>query len=86
MQDGTPDGEGAFRHPLALLALSGVALGLVLLPAAVGTAILLGWTVPLEFGAGVVLALGAVKVGAAAWGIVAAIAAPRPVDLASDFD
>lgn len=55
------------------------ALALTLLPAVVGVAIVLGWTVPLEFGAGVGLAVVAgIKVGAGAWGLVAAGRAPHP--------
>jgi predicted nicotinamide N-methyase len=55
-----------------------------LLPAAVGLAIMLGWTVPLEFGAGAGLAIVAVfKLGAAASGIASSIRAPRPAVPAS---
>jgi hypothetical protein len=55
-----------------------------LLPAAVGLAIMLGWTVPLEFGAGAGLAIAAViKLGAAAGGIASSIRAPRPAVPAS---
>jgi hypothetical protein len=74
------DGEIAFGQGLTLLAVSVAALALGLLPAAVGLAILLGWTVPLEFGAGAGLAIVAgIKVGAMAWGTVAASRAPRPL-------
>lgn len=80
-------GEGSLGHPLALLAVSLVALGLLLLPAAVGVAILLGRTVPPEFGVGAVLAIAAgIKFGAAAWGIGAAIGTPRPVKPAAGCD
>jgi hypothetical protein len=45
----------------------------------VGVAIVLGWTVPLEFGAGAGLAvLAGFKVAAGAWGMVAASPTPRP--------
>jgi hypothetical protein len=54
------------------------ALALGLLPAAVGLAIMLGWTVPLEFGAGAGLATVAfLKLGAVAWGMASSIRAPR---------
>jgi hypothetical protein len=55
------------------------ALALGLLPVVVGLAIVLGWTVPLEFGAGAGLAVVACfKAGAGAWGMVAAGRAQRP--------
>jgi len=55
-----------------------------LLPAAVGLAIMLGWTVPLEFGAAAGLAsVAVIKLGAAAWGIASSIRAPRPAVPAS---
>jgi len=55
------------------------ALALGLLPAAVSLAIMLGWTVPLEFGAGAGLAIVAViKLGAGAWGMASSIRASRP--------
>jgi predicted nicotinamide N-methyase len=60
------------------------ALALGLLPAVVGLGIVLGWTVPLEFGAGVGLAIVACfKAGAGAWGMVAASRAQRPAVRAS---
>ena len=62
-----------------MLAVVVAALALGLLPAAVGLAIVLGWTVPLELGAGAGLALVAcLKFGAGAWGMVAASLGPRP--------
>jgi hypothetical protein len=68
----------------ALLAVAIAALALGLLPAVVGLAIVLGWTVPLEFGAGAGLAIVAcIKVGAGAWGMVAAARALRPAAPAS---
>jgi len=55
------------------------ALALVLLPAAVSLALMLGWTVPLEFAAGAGLAIVAfIKLGAGAWGMASSIRAPRP--------
>lgn len=73
------DGEVAFEQGLTLLVVAVAALALGLLPAVVGVAIVLGWTVPLEFGAGAGLALVAcLKVCAGAWGMVAASRAPRP--------
>jgi hypothetical protein len=55
------------------------ALALGLLPAVVGLAIVFGWTVPLEFGAGAGLGVVAgLKVGAGAWGMVVASRAPSP--------
>ena len=63
---------------LSLLAVSGAALALALLPVAVGLTILLGTTVPLEFGAGAGLAIvGSVKLAAVTAGILAAIRTPR---------
>jgi len=53
------------------------ALAFGLLPAVVGVAIVLGWTVPLELGAGAGLALVACfKVAAGVWGMVSASRAP----------
>jgi hypothetical protein len=73
------EGEIAFEQRLTLLAVAVAALALGLLPAAVGVVIMLGWTVPLEFGAGAGLALVACfKVCAGAWGMVAASRASRP--------
>ena len=55
------------------------ALALGLLPVLVSLAIVLGWTVPLEFGAGAGLGmLAGFKVAAGAWGMVAASRSPRP--------
>jgi hypothetical protein len=72
-------GETAFGQRLTLLAVALAAVALGLLPAVVGVAIVLGWTVPLEFGAGAGLAMVAcLKVAAAAWGMAAASRAPRP--------
>src|SRR6266404_7693915 len=63
----------------AVLAIAMAALLLALLPAAIGMAILLGTTLPLEFGAGAAIAiLGGVKIAAWAAGLVAAIREPRP--------
>jgi hypothetical protein len=60
------------------------ALALGLLPAVVGLVIVLGWTVPLEFGAGAGLGvLAGFKVAAGAWGMVAARSTPRPAVPAS---
>jgi hypothetical protein len=76
------DGEIALGQGLKLLAVSVAALALGLLPAAVSVAILVGWTVPLEFGAGAGLAIAAfIKVGAVTWGLAAAGRAPRPAGL-----
>lgn len=62
----------------AMLAVAVTALLLAILPALIGTAILLGTTVPLEFGAGAAIAiLGGIKLAAAAAGVVAAIREPR---------
>jgi hypothetical protein len=78
------DGEIALEHGLTLLTVAIAALALGLLPAVMGLAIVLGWTVPLEFGAGAGLAIVACfKVGAGAWGMVAATRAPRPAVPAS---
>ena len=61
-------------------------MALGLLPAVVGVVIVLGWTVPLEFGAGAGLALVACfKVGAGAWGMVATSRAPSPAVPTSDI-
>jgi len=60
------------------------ALALGLLPAAVGVVIMLGCTVPLEFGAGAGLAIVAlVKLCAGAWGMASSIRAPSPAVPAS---
>jgi hypothetical protein len=78
------DGEIALGQGLTLLAVSVAALALGLLPAAVGLVIMLGWTVPLEFGAGAGLAIVAlVKLGAGAWGMASSIRASRPAVPAS---
>jgi hypothetical protein len=62
----------------AMLSVAVTALLLAILPALIGTAILLGTTVPLEFGAGAAIAiLGGIKLAAGASGLVAAIRAPR---------
>ncbi len=62
----------------AMLAVAVAALLLAILPALIGTAILLGTTVPLEFGAGAAIAiLGGIKLAAGASGLVAAIREPR---------
>ena len=66
------------ERSLSMLAVSGAALVLALLPVAVGLTILLGTTVPLEFGVGAGLAIvGSVKLAAMTAGIVAAIRTPR---------
>ncbi|HEX9476987.1 MAG TPA: hypothetical protein VGA41_10040 [Candidatus Dormibacteraeota bacterium] len=66
------------ERSLLLLAVSGAALVLALLPVAVGLTILLGTTVPLEFGVGAGLAIvGSVKLAAITAGIVAVIRTPR---------
>ncbi len=73
------DGEIASGQRLTLIAVAVAALAFGLLPAVVGVAIVLGWTVPLEFGAGAGLAmLACIKVCAGAWGMVAASRTPRP--------
>ena len=73
------DGEIASGQRLTLLAVAVAALAFGLLPAVVGLAILMGWTVPLVSGAGAGLAMVAfIKVCAGAWGMVAACRAPRP--------
>ena len=62
----------------ALWAVAVASLVLALLPAAFGLAIVLGTTLPLEFGAGAAIAiLGGIKVAAGASGLVAAARAPR---------
>lgn len=59
---------------MALLAVAIAALALAALPAAVGLAIMIGSTLPLEFAAAAVLAiLTAIKLGAVAAGLAAAI-------------
>ena len=71
------ESEIAFGRSLTLLAIAFAALAFGLLPAATSLAIVLGWTVPLEFGVGVGLAmLAGFKVCAGAWGMVAASRAP----------
>lgn len=71
-------GEGASDRSPAVLAVAVTALLLATLPALIGTAILLGTTVPLEFGAGAAIAiLGGIKLAAGASGLVAAIREPR---------
>ncbi len=70
--------EGASDGSRAMLAVAVASLLLAILPALIGTAILLGTTVPLEFGAGAAIAiLGGIKLAAAASGLVAAIREPR---------
>ncbi len=82
--DSLEDEEIAFEHGLTLLAVAIAALALGLLPVVVGVAILLGWTVPLGFGAGAGLTiLAGFKVGAGALGMVAATRAPGPAVPAS---
>ena len=72
--------EGASDSSPAMLAVAVTALLLATLPALIGTAILLGTTVPLEFGAGAAIAiLGGIKLAAGASGLVAAIRDPRQV-------
>lgn|GEM_PF-3243943 len=84
MEEPLEDGEIAFEQGLTLLVVAVAALALGLLPAAVGVAIALGWTVPLEFGAGAGLAMVAwFKVCAGFWGMVAASGTPRPAIPAS---
>ena len=62
----------------AILAVAVMALLLAILPALIGIGILVGTTVPLEFGAGAAIAiLGGIKLAAAASGLVAAIREPR---------
>jgi hypothetical protein len=78
VEESLEDGEIAYGQGASLLAVAVAALALGLLPAAVGLAIVLGWTVPLELGAGAGLALVAcLKFGAGAWGMVAASLVPR---------
>jgi hypothetical protein len=78
VEESLGDGKVAFRAG-ALLAVAVVAVVLALLPAVVGVAIVLGWTVPLEFGAGAGLAvLAGFKAAAGTWGMVAASGTPRP--------
>jgi len=73
------DGEIALGQGVSLLGIAVAALALGLLPAAVSLAIMLGWTVPLEFGAGAGLAIVAfIKLGAGAWGMASSIRASRP--------
>lgn len=72
---------------LALLAVSGAAVALALLPAAVGLAILVRSTVPLEFaGAAGLAILAAIKLSAGATGILAAIRKPLRSELPAGFD
>jgi hypothetical protein len=72
--------EGASDSSPAMLAVAVTALLLAILPALIGTAILLGTTVPLEFGAGAAIAIvGGIKLAAGASGLVAAIRGPRQV-------
>jgi hypothetical protein len=78
VEESLEDGKIVFRAS-ALLAVAVAALVLALLPAVVGLAIVLGWTVPLEFGAGAGLGvLAGFKFAAGAWGMVAASRTPRP--------
>ncbi len=71
-EEGAPDALGA------MLAVTLTALLLAILPALIGLAILLGTTVPLEFGAGAAIAiLGGIKLAAGASGLVAVIREPR---------
>ena len=71
------DERASDRSP-AILAVAVTALLLAILPALIGTAILLGTTVPLEFGAGAAIAiLGGIKLAAGASGLLAAIREPR---------
>jgi hypothetical protein len=73
------DGEAAFGQRLTLLGVAVAALALGLLPAVVSVAIVVGWTVPLEFGVGGGLVMVAcLKVAAGAWGLVAASRTPGP--------
>ncbi len=70
--------EGAPDASRAMLAVTLTALLLSILPALIGLAILLGTTVPLEFGAGAAIAiLGGIKLAAGASGLVAVIREPR---------
>jgi hypothetical protein len=70
--------EGASNGSQAMLAVALTALLLAILPALIGLAILLGTTVPLEFGAGAAIAiLGGIKLVAGGSGLVAAIREPR---------
>jgi hypothetical protein len=70
--------ESASAGSPAVLAVAVTALLLAILPALIGTAILLGTTLPLEFGAGAAIAiLGGIKLAAGASGLVAAIREPR---------
>ena len=79
MEEPLEDGEIALGQGVSLLAISVAVLALGLLPAAVSLAIMLGWTVPLEFGAGAGLAIVAfIKLGAGAWGMASSIRASRP--------
>jgi len=70
--------EGTSDASRAMLVVALAALVLAIVPALTGLAILLGTTVPLEFGAGAAIAvLGGIKLAAAASGLVAAIREPR---------
>ena len=70
--------EVASEASQVMLAVAVTALLLATLPALIGIAILLGTTVPLEFGAGAAIAiLGGIKLAAGASGLVAAIREPR---------
>ena len=79
MEEPLEDGEIALGQGVSLLGIAVAALALGMLPAAVSLAIMLGWTVPLEFGAGAGLAIVAfIKLGAGAWGMASSIRASRP--------
>ncbi|HEX9100244.1 MAG TPA: hypothetical protein VF956_12220 [Candidatus Dormibacteraeota bacterium] len=79
MEESLEDGEIAFGQGLTLVTVALAALAFALLPALVGLAMVLGWTVPLEFGVGAGLALVAgFKVCAGAWGMAAASRVPHP--------
>jgi len=77
--EGPEAGESTSDRSPALVAVALAALLLAVLPAAIGIAILLGTTLPLEFGAGAAIAiLGGIKLAAGASGLVAAARKPRP--------
>lgn len=77
--EGLEAGESTSDRSPAAVAVALAALLLAVLPAAIGIAILLGTTVPLEFGAGAAIAiLGGIKLAAGASGLVAAVRKPRP--------
>lgn len=76
--DYDPEAEVSAGRTSALWAVAVASLALALLPAAFGLAILLGTTVPLEFGAAAFIAIvGGIKLAAGVSGLLAALREPR---------